>query len=53
MALSREQQQYFADYGYLPYERVLSDTELDALRQRCEDIACGRVDHVPSRYIQL
>ena len=53
MVLSREQQQYFADYGYLPYERVLSAAELDALRQRCEDIANGCVDHVPSRYIQL
>ena len=53
MALSTEQKQHFADCGYLPYTRVLSEREVEALRQRCEDIASGRVDHVPPRYLQL
>lgn len=53
MALSTEQKRHFADNGYLSYERVLTDAEVEALRQRCEDIAYGRVDHVPERYVQL
>ena len=53
MALTTDQKEFFQEYGYLPYTRVLSDEELEALRQRSEDIADGRTTHVPSRYIQL
>lgn len=53
MALAPEQKAFFQGNGYLPYTRVLSDEEVNALRQRCEDIVCGRVDHVPPQYIQL
>ena len=53
MALTTDQKAFFEEYGYLPYTQVLSDEEVDALRQRSEDIIEGRVDHVPSRYIQL
>ena len=53
MALTTDQKAFFEEYGYLPYTQVLSDEEVEALRQRSEDIIEGRVDHVPSRYIQL
>lgn len=53
MALTTDQKAFFEEYGYLPYTQVLSDDEVEALRQRSEDIIEGRVDHVPSRYIQL
>ena len=53
MALTIDQKAFFEKYGYLPYTQVLSDNELEALRQRSEDIAEGRTTHVPSRYIQL
>lgn len=53
MTLTIEQKTFFQENGYLPYTRVLSDEDLEALRQRCEDIAYGRVDHVPPRYVQL
>ena len=53
MSLTAEQKQFFDDNGYLPYGRVLSDEEVQALRQRSEDIAAGRLTHVPSRYIQF
>ena len=53
MALSTEQKAFFQENGYLPYTRMLSDDEVNALRQRCEDIAYRRVDHVPPRYTQL
>ena len=53
MALTTDQKAFFEKYGYLPYTQVLSDNELEALRQRSEDIAEGRTTHVPSRYIQL
>jgi ectoine hydroxylase-related dioxygenase (phytanoyl-CoA dioxygenase family) len=52
-ALTDEQRAFFHANGYLPYGRVLSDDELHGLRERSEDIACGRMDHVPPRYIQL
>ncbi len=53
MSLTADQKQFFDDNGYLPYGRVLSDEEIQALRQRSEDIAAGRLTHVPSRYIQF
>ena len=53
MSLTPEQKLHFREKGYLPYTRVLSDTEVETLRQRCEDIAYGRMGHVPKRYIQL
>ena len=53
MALTTDQKEFFQEYGYLPYTQVLSDNELEALRQRSEDIAEDRTTHVPSRYIQL
>ena len=53
MALTTDQKEFFQEYGYLPYTRVLSDEELEGLRQRSEDIAEDRTTHVPSRYIQL
>ena len=53
MALTTEQKAFFDAYGYLPYERVLSDEELVALRQRTKDIIEGRLTHVPLGYIQL
>ncbi len=52
MSLTAEQKQFFDDNGYLPYGRVLTDAEVDALRQRSEDIAAGRLTHIPQRYIQ-
>lgn len=53
MTLSAEQKSFFHEKGYLPYSCVLTDEELDRLRQRSEDIAYGRVNHVPPRYVQL
>jgi phytanoyl-CoA hydroxylase len=53
MILTAEQKQFFEENGYLPYGRVLSDEEVEALRQRSEEIAAGRLTHVPSRYIQF
>ncbi len=53
MTLTAEQKHFFGEYGYLPYGRVLSDEEVQALRQRSEDNAAGRMTHVPPRYIQL
>ena len=53
MALTDEQKEFFWDKGYLPYHRILSDEDLNALRQRSEDIISGRVNHVPPRYIQF
>lgn len=53
MAISATQQAFFQEHGYLSYGRVLEDTQVDALRQRCEDIACGRMTHLPPRYIQF
>ena len=53
MTLSGAQKDHFAECGYLPYGRVLSDAEVGALRQRSEDIARGVINHLPSRYIQL
>ncbi len=53
MALTTDQKSFFDTYGYLPYERVLSDEELEALRQRTVDIIEGGMTHVPPRYIQL
>ena len=53
MALTADQKSFFDMYGYLPYQRVLSDEELAALRQRTVDIIEGKMTHVPPRYIQL
>ena len=53
MTLTTDQKMFFEENGYLPYRRVLSDEELEALRQRTMDIAEGQAAHVPSRYIQL
>ena len=53
MALSAEQRHFFAQNGYLPFGQVLTGEELAVLRQRSEDIARGRVEHLPPRYIQL
>jgi ectoine hydroxylase-related dioxygenase (phytanoyl-CoA dioxygenase family) len=53
MALSAEQLAFFEDNGYLPYERVLAETEVEALRQRSAAIARNQVEHVPRRYVQL
>ncbi len=53
MTLTVEQKEFFWENGYLPYHRVLSAEELDALRRRSEDIISGKVGHVPPRYIQF
>ena len=53
MVLTVEQKESFWENGYLPYHRVLSDEELDVVRQRSEDIISGKVKHVPPRYIQF
>lgn len=53
MALTAEQKAYFHEQGYLPYTRVLSDDEVEALRQRSIDIVEGRMNHLPPRFIQL
>ena len=53
MPLTQKQKSHFEDRGYLPYRRVLSDDQLQALRRRSEEIARGQVDHVPERYVQL
>ena len=53
MALTSAQKTHFEDKGYLPFDRVLSDDELEALRRRSEEIARGQADHVPADYIQL
>ena len=52
MAHTDEQKSCFEKYGYLKYQRVISDEELDILRLRVEDIAAGRLNHVPERFIQ-
>lgn len=53
MALTSEQKAFFENQGYLPYSRILSDQELQSLRQRSADIAEGRQTHLPPRFIQL
>ena len=53
MTLTAEQKTFFAENGYLPYDRVLTGEELEALRRRSEDIAEGRLTHLPPQYIQL
>lgn len=54
MPLSVEQKKFFQDFGYLRYDkRVLTDEEVDALRQRSEDIVMGRLTHLPPRFIQF
>ena len=53
MALTQAQKTHFEEQGYLPYHRILPDDELQALRQRSEEIARGQADHVPPRYVQL
>ena len=53
MTVTTEQKTFFEDNGYLPYSRVLSDEELEALRRRSEDIVYGRMNHLPPEYIQL
>ena len=53
MTLTQAQKTHFEEQGYLPYHRILSDGELQALRQRSEQIAQGQADHVPPRYVQL
>ena len=54
MVLAAEQKRFFEEYGYLKYDRkVLTDEELEAVRQRSEDIARGTANHVPPRFIQL
>ena len=54
MVLTAEQRKFFEDYGYLKYDKkVLTDQELEAVRQRSKDIATGKLTHVPSRFIQL
>ena len=53
MRLTAEQKEFFHEQGYLPYTRVLSDDELEALRQRTVDLAEGRLTHVPPRFMQL
>ena len=53
MTLAAAQKTFFAENGYLPYGCVLTDAELDALRRRSEDIAEGRLAHLPQQYIQL
>ena len=52
MAINAAQKTFFQENGYLSHERVLTDAEVALLRQRCEDIACGRMHHLPPRYIQ-
>ena len=53
MTLTDQQKESFWENGYLPYHRILSDAELDVVRQRSEDIISGKVNHVPPRYIQF
>ena len=53
MALTAEQKTHFEENGYLPYGRVLSDDELEALRRRSEEIVRGEAPHVPEEYVQL
>lgn len=54
MAISAEQKAFFQEHGYLQYDkRVLSESEIAALRQRSEDIVAGRLTHIPPRFIQL
>ncbi|MDA0840333.1 MAG: phytanoyl-CoA dioxygenase family protein [Planctomycetota bacterium] len=52
MTLTRKQKKFFEDNGYLRYGKVLSEDELDSLRNRCEDIASGVLTHLPKRFIQ-
>ena len=54
MALTAEQKAFFQEHGYLKYDkRVLTDQEIETLRQRSEDIVYGRLNHVPPRYMQI
>lgn len=54
MTLTAEQKAFFEENGYLAYDkRVLTDEEIEALRQRSEEIVYGRVNHVPPRFVQL
>jgi hypothetical protein len=54
MTLTAEQKAFFEENGYLAYDkRILSDAEIETLRQRSEEIVYGRMDHVPPRFVQL
>ncbi|MDP6505686.1 MAG: phytanoyl-CoA dioxygenase family protein, partial [Planctomycetota bacterium] len=53
MALTSEQKEFFEANGYLRYEKVLTDQELELLRNRIEAIIAGKLTHVPDRFIQL
>ena len=53
MPLTSEQKTHFEENGFLPYHRVLSDEELEALRRRSEEIVRGEAPHVPEEYVQL
>jgi phytanoyl-CoA hydroxylase len=54
MALTNQQKAFYRENDYLKYDkRILSDAEVNALRQRTEDIVNGHLSHIPPRFIQL
>jgi phytanoyl-CoA hydroxylase len=52
MTLSEQQKAFWTQHGYLAYDQpLLSAGEVQALAQRTEDIATGRLTHVPEEMI--
>jgi phytanoyl-CoA hydroxylase len=54
MALTRSQKAFWTRFGYLAYdEPLLSPEELRALAQRLEEIASGKLNHVPEEHFRF
>src|SRR5262245_47540430 len=53
MGLTREQVAFFRRNGYLIVGRVVTDGELEELRERVEWIASGEAEHIPEHYRQV
>ena len=51
--MDSKQLKFFSDNGYLKFGRVLSDEDVEKLKTRCEEIAEGRNNSLPSEFIQL
>jgi ectoine hydroxylase-related dioxygenase (phytanoyl-CoA dioxygenase family) len=52
MSLSNEQKAQFERDGYLVIRSLLTAAELEAVRERADQIASGEAEHVPERWVQ-
>lgn len=53
MALTDEQKQHFWENGYLVVRDLLTQEEVEALKEQANLIASGEVSHVPAEWIQV